>query len=136
MILFEDWQRLIMTRIQFIIIVLIAASIASIAIPRAILLSRINKAEHNALTIANGFKKYREDTGQDCRNIQDLIINPGVPGWSGPYIKEKVMRNPWNGTYEIDYKNKRIVIPNNDKAPDRFELGGSEEIGYSFDTPL
>ena len=125
-----------MTRIQLIITIIIAAIIVAIAIPRAIVLSRINKAEHNALTIANGFKKYRQDTGQDCKSIQDLIVNPGIPGWAGPYIKEKVMRNPWNGTYVIDHENKRIVIPNNDKAPDRFELGGSEEIGYSFDTPL
>ncbi len=125
-----------MTRIQFIITIAIAVIIALIAIPRAILISRINKAEHNALTIANGFKKYKADTGQDCKNISDLITNPGINGWSGPYVKEKVLRNPWNGTYEIDLKNKRIVIPNNDKAPDKFELGGTEEIGYSYDTPL
>lgn len=125
-----------MTRVQLIIIIAIAVIIALIAVPRAILISRINRAEHNALTIANGFKKYKADTGQDCKKIVDLITDPGIDGWSGPYIKEKVLRNPWNGTYEIDLKNKRIVIPNNDKAPDKFELGGTEEIGYSFDTPL
>lgn len=125
-----------MTRIQFIITIAVVIIIALIAIPRAIVLSRINKAEHNALTIANGFKKYKADTGQDCKSIRDLITNPGIDGWAGPYVKEKVLRNPWNGTYEVDLKNKRIVIPNNDKAPDKFELGGSEEIGYSFDTPL
>jgi len=121
-----------MTRIQFIIVVAIAAVIAAVVAPKAVNTSRISRAEHQALTIASGFQKYRTDTGQECARIEDLLNNPGVTGWMGPYISEKTIRNPWGGTYAVESGSKKIGIPKGDNAPDRYEFGGSEEISFSF----
>ena len=119
-----------MTRIQLIIVIAIAAVIAAIAGPRAIKMSRISRAEHHLLTIANGFAGYRSDTGRECTKIEDLIENPGVDGWMGPYIQRKSLQNPWGGRYVAE--SGKIGIPKEDKAPDEYELGGSEEISFSF----
>ena len=119
-----------MTRIQVIIVIAIVAVIAFIAGPRAIKMSRISRAEHNLLTIANGFAGYRADTGQECTKIEDLIENPGVDGWMGPYIHRKLLQNPWGGRYGVE--SGKVGIPRGDKAPDEYELGGSEEISFSF----
>jgi type II secretory pathway pseudopilin PulG len=119
-----------MTRIQVIILIAIVAVIAFIAGPRAIRMSRITRAEHNLLAIADGFAVYRADTGQECTKIENLIENPGVAGWMGPYIQRKSLQNPWGGRYVAE--SGKAGIPRGDNAPDEYELGGSEEISFSF----
>jgi len=124
-----------MTRIQFIIILALIVLITVIATPRAIKISRFTKAEHYALTIASAFKQYQIDTGQECPSIDNLLNDNGVSGWLGPYINPKILRNPWGGSYAIETQKKKIVIPVGDKAPDQYELGGKEEISFSFENP-
>lgn len=124
-----------MTRIQLVIVLAVAAIIALIAIPRWMKISHITKAEHSALTIMSAFQQYQIDTGQECSNIESLLRDTGVSGWLGPYISEKTTHNPWGGIYAVDTKNKKIGIPVGDKAPDQYELGGSEEISFSYDNP-
>ncbi len=124
-----------MTRIQLLIVLALIAIIAVISVPRAVKLSRLSKAEHYALTISNAFKQYKADTGRECTNIESLLDSQGVPGWLGPYINKKIIQNPWGGTFAVDQKNKKIGIPKGDKAPDKYEFGGSEEISFNYDSP-
>ena len=123
-----------MTRIQVAIVAVIVAAIAVIAVPRAMTMRRISRAERDVLSIAGGFVQYRVDTeGQECQSIKDLIENPGVPGWMGPYASRRVMKeNPWGGEYGVELNKQKIVIPRGDIAPDRYELGGSKEISFSY----
>ena len=121
-----------MTRIQLVIIVAIVAVISAIAGPRAVKMRRISRAENNVFGIASGFARYREDTGQECARIEDLLEDPGVPGWMGPYINEKIIQNPWGGKYGIEPESQKIGILKGDVAPDQYEFGGSEEISFSF----
>lgn len=124
-----------MTRIQLVIVLSLIALIAVISVPRAVKLSRLSKAEHYALTIASAFKQYKADTGRECTSIESLLDDQGVSGWLGPYISRKVIQNPWGGTFAVDQKSKKIGIPKGDKAPDKYEFGGSEEISFSYDSP-
>jgi type II secretory pathway pseudopilin PulG len=130
-----------MTRIQFVIVLALVVIITVVAVPRAIMVSRLTKAENRALTIASAFQQYRVDTGQECSTIDNLLNDSGVSGWLGPYISAKVVLNPWGGTYTIDSQKKKIGIPVGDKAPDQYEFGGADEISFSFgsseyDTPI
>jgi len=124
-----------MTQIKLIIIFLLVAIIAVIAVPRAIKTSKLTKAEHFALAIASAFRQYQLDTGRECLEINALLNDNNVSGWLGPYISAKVLRNPWGGAFAVDSKNKRIIIPVGDSAPDQYELGGSEEISFGYENP-
>ncbi len=121
-----------MTRIQLVIVVAVAAIMAAIGVPKAIKMSRISRAERNIAAIADGFARYREDTGQECARIEHLLTNPNVSGWLGPYVNEKSLRNPWGGKYGVEPKSRKAGIPKNDAAPDQYEFGGSEEISFRF----
>ena len=123
-----------MTRIQLVVVVVIVAIIAAIAGPRAMKMSRISHAERDILGIADGFVRYRVDTsGQECQRLEDLLEDPGVPGWMGPYASRKVIQNnPWGGKYGVDLAGQKVVIPKDDPAPDQYEIGGPEEISFSF----
>ena len=123
-----------MTRIQFVIVVALVAIIAVIAGPRALKMRRISRAERDVLNIADGFVRYRVDTdGAECQRIADLLENPGVAGWMGPYISPRLSgSNPWGGKYGVDLERQKVVIPGEDPAPDQYEVGGPEEISFSF----
>lgn len=123
-----------MTRIQIVIVVALVAIIAVVAGPKALEMRRISRAEVDVLVIADGFIKYRVDTdGQECQRIEDLLDDPGVSGWMGPYIsRELVQGNPWGGKYEVEPGKQRVFIPKGDPAPDEYELGGPGEISFSF----
>jgi len=121
-----------MTRIQLIILVALVAIIIAIAAPKGIGQLRISKAENQTLAIAKAFTQFRKDAGLECNRIQDLLENPGVSGWMGPYIDINTTQNPWGGNYENDSIAQKIGIPKGDKAPDKFEFGGSEEISCSY----
>ena len=121
-----------MKRTQLIVIVAIVVIMAAVALPRAIKMSRISKAERHVASIASGFAQYHRDTGQECKSIEDILRDKGIPGWLGPYINEEMTRNPWGGGYRADLEKQKIGIPGGDEAPDQYELGGSEEIGFSF----
>ena len=97
-------------------------------------MSRISRAERDVLSIADGFVRYRVDTeGQECERIEDLLKDPGVSGWMGPYVGKRVAQsNPWGGKYGVDLGKHKIVIPKGDPAPDQYETGGPEEISFSF----
>lgn len=121
-----------MTRIQLVIVVALAAVIAAVAVPRAVKMSRISRAEGHVLAIATGFVRYRVDTGRESTEIKDLLEDPGMSGWMGPYIDKKMIRNPWGGTYGVESKSQKVGIPKEDKAPDQYKFGGSEEISSNF----
>jgi hypothetical protein len=123
-----------MTKIQLVIVIALIAVIAAIAAPRAVKMSRISRAERDVLSIADGFVRYRVDTeGRECQRIEDLVEDPGVPGWMGPYISRKLVQsNPWEGMYGVDLERQRVVIPKGDAAPDQYEIDGSEEISFSY----
>ena len=121
-----------MKRTQLLVIIAIIVIMAAVALPRAIKMQRISSAEHHVARIASGFAQYRRDTGQECKSIEDILRDKGIPGWLGPYIDEEMTRNPWGGGYEADLENQKIGIPGGDKAPDKHEFGGSEEISFSF----
>lgn len=121
-----------MTRTQLIVIIALIIVIAAIAVPRAIKMSRISSAEHHVASMAKGFALYLRDTGQECNSIADLLKDPGITGWLGPYFNEEMTRNPWGGGYEADSVTQKIGIPKGDAAPDQYEFGGSEEISFSF----
>lgn len=127
-----------MTRIQLIVVVALVVVIAAIAVPRALKMHRISRAEHDILVIADGFVRYRVDTeGQECQRIDDLLEDPGVDGWMGPYISRKVVqKNPWGGKYGIEFGKQKVVIPRGDPAPDQYELGGTEEISFSYEKEM
>ena len=49
-------------------------------------------------------------------NLDELLVDPGLPGWAGPYLKEKQLYDPWDNLF--------IYLPYN---------GGYDLISYGAD---
>jgi general secretion pathway protein G len=46
--------------------------------------------------IAAQIEQYNSDVGEYPRTLDDLITDPQINGWLGPYLKEKQLKDPFN----------------------------------------
>ncbi len=70
--------------------------------------------------IESAIDTYFLNTGKYPRNLNDLIVNPGLPGWTGPYLKPSQVFDPWGNPY--------IYSPNSKNYPGSYEI-----ISYDTD---
>ena len=81
----------------------------------------VTKTQIAAFLVALG--RYQSDVGEfptESQGLQALRINPGVPGWNGPYYPRDVPVDPWGAPYRY-----RLVSG----LPQVVSLGGGSEQG-------
>lgn len=91
------------TLVELMLVVLIIGILASVVYPK---FSRhqIVVKERLALTQLRMFETsidtYELDVGSLPGNLKDLLGDPGVRGWNGPYLKGGVLpEDPWGNSY-------------------------------------
>jgi type II secretion system protein G len=81
---------------------------------------------------AKGVERYRED----CREypsasdgLNALVVDPGVEGWSGPYLRQDIPLDPWGRPY--------IYLRSADLAPEILSYGADGKPGgEGFDADI
>lgn len=53
-------------------------------------------AETQIQTIAAQIEQYNSDVGEYPRSLEDLVNDPQINGWLGPYINAKQLKDPFN----------------------------------------
>ena len=88
----------------FLVVVVILAILAAVVVPNVI--NRIGDAKNGAAisdmkTFETNIQLFQLDTGQLPQSLDNLVTNPGVSKWNGPYIKntDKVPNDPWGNPY-------------------------------------
>jgi len=102
------------TLIELIIVIAIIAILAAIIAPnafRAIEKAKVAKAVEDFKTISTASYSLYADTGRwplqcggdDCKELEitEIFVDPGWPGWDGPYIESALRKHPWGGQYVI-----------------------------------
>ncbi|UCC95465.1 MAG: type II secretion system major pseudopilin GspG [Candidatus Omnitrophota bacterium] len=91
------------TLIELMLVVIIIIILASVAAPR--LVGKAEKARRAAAkadveaNIPSALELYEMDVGEFPKKLEDLIQNPGVDNWDGPYLK-RLPKDPWGREYE------------------------------------
>ena len=60
----------------------------------------VAKAQIAAFRVA--LKRYHSDVGEyptEEQGLQALRVDPGVPGWKGPYLSLDIPKDPWSVPY-------------------------------------
>ncbi|TAN41342.1 MAG: DUF2330 domain-containing protein [Nitrospirae bacterium] len=55
--------------------------------------------------------QYKKDTGHyptTTQGLNALIENPSINGWSGPYLKDANLRDPWNKPYHYESPRRHV----------------------------
>lgn len=74
--------------------------------------------------VAANINMFEMDTGSFPGELDDLVSDPGVSGWLGPYSKESELKDPWGNAF--DYR-----MPGDSGPFDLISLGKDGQPGGS-----
>lgn len=116
------------TLTEMLVVILIITLIAAVLTPSILTQLGRAKAKTAALQLdstAATLTMFKEDTGRfptDAEGLAVLADDPGIAGWTGPYLKsDKGLNDPWNHklVYKLDGEDKAILT----------SLGGDGKVG-------
>ena len=121
-----------MTRIQLLILIVLAILIAAFSLPPWLENKKVLQADSNVEAIATAVRKYFKHTGTYPQKLEDLITNPSVEGWKGSYLRS-IPNIPWGGHYQLLHDSYKVCIPgNHPHVPPKYQLGGIAEISRVY----
>ncbi len=65
--------------------------------------AKIQRTRNDIANIENALSLYEMEMGEYPEELQDLVEDPGIDGWSGPYLTKKNVADPWNNDYQYQY---------------------------------
>ena len=119
------------TLIELLVVIIILAILASVVIPKVVSRTddaRISAAKSDISAFSSALNMYKADTGQYPtaeQGLNALIQNPGVQGWTKPYLDNMatLKPDPWGHPYQYTYPSSHgqefdIVSSGPDGSPD------------------
>jgi general secretion pathway protein G len=110
-------------------ILIILASLATIAITRTFNGARKNKASLDIQGIKTGINAYYLDIGSYPPSLEALEVAPeGLPNpqkWNGPYLENGLPVDPWNNPYQYALENNSTIVVSS-YGPDGVAQSGDE----------
>ena len=60
----------------------------------------IRRAKKEVLILESAVSEYYNETGRYPESVGDLLTDPGVPNWQGPYLPDRsLLTDPWGRSY-------------------------------------
>lgn len=92
------------TLVELLLVLVILALIAGLVLPGIIGKAESAKAKAASSQISRismSVESFYLDTGSTPSSLDELVNEPaGVSGWNGPYIKNTLLKDPWNQPYK------------------------------------
>lgn len=93
------------TLVELLLVLVILALIAGLVLPGIIGKAESAKARAASSQISRismSVEAFYLDTGLTPSSLSDLVNEPGgVNGWTGPYIKNSILKDPWGRDYQF-----------------------------------
>lgn len=90
------------TLMEIAIVVAVIALLGTITAPlyfRHLKKARQSTAKTQIMMLQQAVFDFKVDTGKIPASLDDLIRNPGVQGWDGPYLQGNLPKDPWSNSY-------------------------------------
>ncbi|MFZ5637446.1 MAG: type II secretion system major pseudopilin GspG [Pseudomonadota bacterium] len=116
-----------MTLIEIMIVIVLIGGV--LAVVGGSIFGNKDKANHKLARIqvdkvAAMVEQYNDDVGEYPRSLEDLVADPQINGWLGPYAQEKDLKDPFN-------KPLQYTVPGENGAFDLISYGKDGRPGGS-----
>ena len=122
-----------MTLIEIIIVIVLIGGV--LAVVGGMIFKNRDKANFKLAgtqvqTIGHAVEQYNSDVGDYPRSLDDLVTDPKLNGWVGPYAKQKDLKDPFN--HPLQY-----TVPGDGEPFDLYSYGkDGKEGGSSVDADV
>ena len=65
--------------------------------------AKIQRAKSDIASVGSAISIYEMEVGDYPEELQDLVEDPGLDGWGGPYLSKKSFADPWGNEYQYSY---------------------------------
>ena len=93
------------TLVELLLVLVILALIAGLVLPGIIgkaESAKVRAAGSQISRISMSVENFYLDTGSTPDSLADLVNEPGgAKGWTGPYIKNSILKDPWGRDYQF-----------------------------------
>ncbi len=100
---FNPKKRRNFTLIEVLVVVMILVALAGIATPiymNHVESSKVSTAKTQIKMLDTGVMSYKMSVGVYPDSLEDLVVDPGVDNWKGPYISTLTIPvDPWQQEY-------------------------------------
>lgn len=121
-----------MTRIQLLILVSIVIIIGVFSYPPWAEYRKVGQADVDVEMLAVAIKKFYKYTQTYPTSLDQLVTDPDVEGWRGPYLKS-IPKTPWGGNYALVQENYKVgIAKDHPRVPTKYRLGGIAEISRVY----
>ena len=127
-------RHLPFTLVEILIVVVIIAMLAALVGPR--ILGNLDKAKAKStkaqlVNLKGAVQQYYMDLSQYPDSLQDLLTNPGLDKWQGPYLDAKNLpKDGWDNDFIY-------TVPGTDNMPFDIDSYGADKAvggeGYNED---
>ncbi|MBN1972326.1 MAG: type II secretion system major pseudopilin GspG [Sedimentisphaerales bacterium] len=114
------------TLVELLVVIVILSLLAGITAPK--LFKQIDESKWKLTKtkmkdIETSIDAYLFNCGEYPNSLNNLLTNPGIDGWLGPYLKQSQLQDPWGFEY--------IYVPNG-----TINSGSYDIISYGKDGTL
>ncbi|MEJ2647262.1 MAG: type II secretion system major pseudopilin GspG [Sedimentisphaerales bacterium] len=99
----KETQRRGFTLVELLVVIVILSMLAGIVAPK--FFSQITKAKVDSCpakmaVVESAIETFLLNTGEYPVTLDELLNDPGIPGWTGPYLQEKQLYDPWDRPFD------------------------------------
>ncbi|MDE0637641.1 MAG: type II secretion system protein GspG [Candidatus Poribacteria bacterium] len=121
-----------MTRIQLLILVAIVIIIGVLSYPPWAEYRKVGQADVDVEMLTVAIKKFYKYTQTYPTSLDQLVTDPDVEGWRGPYLKS-IPKTPWGGDYALIQENYKVgIAKDHPRVPTKYRIGGIAEISRVY----
>lgn len=120
-------------RAELIVVAALTALVGGVAVPVVrTLTGRAERAAalESAGALARGAEQFFRDAWRLPASPDELVRDPGAPGWSGPYADPSHLRDPWGARFAFSARGDELTVAS--PGPDGV-LGAGDDIALLAD---
>ena len=118
-----------MNRLQPILLTVLVVVMGILVLGPYLDMRKVDAAIIQLEVISDAAKRYERHTGEPCTSAQQLVENPGLLNWRGPYLDAPdMLTTPWGGEFVIDADRGLVGMTDADHVPKKYLLGTIAEL--------